>query len=96
MAHFSDKGKSNGKDYCIFFNSQWARLPQDLNKAVGHRWPLQAQVKRLPLNAGNLWFSVAPSDLRPDHVGPVLALRSPRGRLPKPHPHGAEGQLHLL
>lgn len=34
MAHFSDKGKSNGKDYCIFFNSQWARLPQDLNKAV--------------------------------------------------------------
>lgn len=33
MAHFSDKGKSNGKDYCIFFNSQWARLPQDLNKA---------------------------------------------------------------
>ena len=36
MAHFSDKGKSNGKDYCIFFNSQWARLPQDLNKAVSH------------------------------------------------------------
>lgn len=34
MAHFSDKGKSKGKDYCIFFNSQWARLPQDLNKAV--------------------------------------------------------------
>lgn len=34
MAHFSDTGKSNGKDYCIFFNSQWARLPQDLNKAV--------------------------------------------------------------
>lgn len=33
MAHFSDKEKSNGKDYCIFFNSQWARLPQDLNKA---------------------------------------------------------------
>uniref|UniRef100_A0A3Q3XK13 Signal peptide peptidase-like 2B n=1 Tax=Mola mola TaxID=94237 RepID=A0A3Q3XK13_MOLML len=33
MAHFSDKGKSQGKDYCIFFNSQWARLPQDLNKA---------------------------------------------------------------
>ncbi|TNM98427.1 hypothetical protein fugu_014673 [Takifugu bimaculatus] len=33
MAHFSDKGKSNGKDYCIFFNSQWARLPQDLHKA---------------------------------------------------------------
>ncbi|TKS79596.1 Signal peptide peptidase-like 2B [Collichthys lucidus] len=33
MAHFSDKGKSKGKDYCIFFNSQWARLPQDLNKA---------------------------------------------------------------
>uniref|UniRef100_A0A3P8PHX6 Signal peptide peptidase-like 2B n=1 Tax=Astatotilapia calliptera TaxID=8154 RepID=A0A3P8PHX6_ASTCA len=28
-----DKGKSKGKDYCIFFNSQWARLPQDLNKA---------------------------------------------------------------
>lgn len=37
MAHFSDMGKSNGKDYCIFFNSQWARLPQDLNKAVSHR-----------------------------------------------------------
>lgn len=36
MAHFSDKGKSKGKDYCIFFNSQWARLPQDLNKAVSH------------------------------------------------------------
>uniref|UniRef100_A0A3B4ANG9 Signal peptide peptidase-like 2B n=1 Tax=Periophthalmus magnuspinnatus TaxID=409849 RepID=A0A3B4ANG9_9GOBI len=33
MAHFSDKDKSKGKDYCIFFNSQWARLPQDLNKA---------------------------------------------------------------
>ncbi|XP_040027557.2 signal peptide peptidase-like 2 isoform X2 [Gasterosteus aculeatus] len=33
MAHFSDEGKSRGKDYCIFFNSQWARLPQDLNKA---------------------------------------------------------------
>ncbi|XP_010889559.1 signal peptide peptidase-like 2 isoform X1 [Esox lucius] len=33
MAHFSDKGQSKGKDYCIFFNSQWARLPQDLNKA---------------------------------------------------------------
>ncbi|XP_077472071.1 signal peptide peptidase-like 2 isoform X2 [Stigmatopora argus] len=31
MAHFSDDIK--GKDYCIFFNSQWARLPQDLNKA---------------------------------------------------------------
>lgn len=39
MAHFSDKGKSKGKDYCIFFNSQWARLPQDLNKAVSHEWP---------------------------------------------------------
>lgn len=37
MAHFSDKGKSNGKDYCIFFNSQWARLPQDLNKAVSYQ-----------------------------------------------------------
>lgn len=36
MAHFSDEGKSNGKDYCIFFNSQWARLPQDLNKAVSY------------------------------------------------------------
>lgn len=36
MAHFSDKGKSKGKDYCIFFNSQWARLPQDLNKAVSY------------------------------------------------------------
>ncbi|KAJ3595167.1 hypothetical protein NHX12_004471 [Muraenolepis orangiensis] len=33
MAHFSDKYHSKGKDYCIFFNSQWARLPQDLNKA---------------------------------------------------------------
>uniref|UniRef100_A0A7N6F916 Signal peptide peptidase-like 2B n=1 Tax=Anabas testudineus TaxID=64144 RepID=A0A7N6F916_ANATE len=33
MAHFSDKGKSKGKDYCIFFNPQWAHLPQDLNKA---------------------------------------------------------------
>ncbi|XP_030629783.1 signal peptide peptidase-like 2 [Chanos chanos] len=33
MAHFSDPGKSKGKDYCIFFNSQWAHLPQDLNKA---------------------------------------------------------------
>lgn len=34
MAHFSNKGSSKGKDYCIFFNSQWAPLPQDLNKAV--------------------------------------------------------------
>lgn len=34
MAHFSDWGKSKGKDYCIFFNSQWARLPQDLSKAT--------------------------------------------------------------
>uniref|UniRef100_A0A8C2CNE9 Signal peptide peptidase-like 2B n=1 Tax=Cyprinus carpio TaxID=7962 RepID=A0A8C2CNE9_CYPCA len=34
MAHFSDGGKSKGKDYCIFFNSQWARLPQDLSKAT--------------------------------------------------------------
>ncbi|XP_051556408.1 signal peptide peptidase-like 2B isoform X1 [Myxocyprinus asiaticus] len=33
MAHFSDWG-NKGKDYCIFFNSQWARLPQDLSKAV--------------------------------------------------------------
>ncbi|CAL8279435.1 unnamed protein product [Lota lota] len=33
MAHFNDKDNSEGKDYCIFFNSQWARLPQDLNKA---------------------------------------------------------------
>uniref|UniRef100_A0A8C7J0L4 Signal peptide peptidase-like 2B n=1 Tax=Oncorhynchus kisutch TaxID=8019 RepID=A0A8C7J0L4_ONCKI len=33
MAHFSDKGQGKGKDYCIFFNSQWARLPRDLNKA---------------------------------------------------------------
>ncbi|XP_041946528.1 signal peptide peptidase-like 2 [Alosa sapidissima] len=33
MAHFSDQGKSKGKDYCIFYNPQWARLPQDLNKA---------------------------------------------------------------
>ncbi|XP_056451754.1 signal peptide peptidase-like 2 isoform X2 [Gadus chalcogrammus] len=33
MAHFNDKDDSKGKDYCIFFNSQWARLPQDLNKA---------------------------------------------------------------
>ncbi|XP_024129450.1 signal peptide peptidase-like 2 isoform X1 [Oryzias melastigma] len=33
MAHFSDTGESKGKDYCIFFNSQWARLPQDLSKA---------------------------------------------------------------
>lgn len=33
MAHFSDKDKSKGKDYCICFNSLWARLPQDLNKA---------------------------------------------------------------
>ncbi|KAI1882846.1 hypothetical protein AGOR_G00239110 [Albula goreensis] len=33
MAHFSDKGVKKGKDYCIFFNSQWARLPQDLHKA---------------------------------------------------------------
>ncbi|KAJ8371569.1 hypothetical protein AAFF_G00307170 [Aldrovandia affinis] len=33
MAHFSDKGVKDGKDYCIFFNSQWARLPQDLHKA---------------------------------------------------------------
>ncbi|CAN9503464.1 unnamed protein product [Ophioblennius macclurei] len=32
MAHFSDKAKGKGKDYCIFFNSQWARLPQDLDK----------------------------------------------------------------
>ncbi|KAK0138477.1 Signal peptide peptidase-like 2B [Merluccius polli] len=34
MAHFSDLDNSKGKDYCIFFNSQWARLPQDLNKAA--------------------------------------------------------------
>uniref|UniRef100_A0A8C5BBB2 Signal peptide peptidase-like 2 n=1 Tax=Gadus morhua TaxID=8049 RepID=A0A8C5BBB2_GADMO len=34
MAHFNDKDDSKGKDYCIFFNSQWARLPQDLNKAI--------------------------------------------------------------
>uniref|UniRef100_A0A8C7L138 Uncharacterized protein n=1 Tax=Oncorhynchus kisutch TaxID=8019 RepID=A0A8C7L138_ONCKI len=34
MAHFRNKGQSKGKDYCIFFNSQWARLPQHLNKAV--------------------------------------------------------------
>uniref|UniRef100_A0A673MLS9 Signal peptide peptidase-like 2B n=1 Tax=Sinocyclocheilus rhinocerous TaxID=307959 RepID=A0A673MLS9_9TELE len=34
MAHFSDGGNSKGKDYCIFFNSQWARLPQDLSKAT--------------------------------------------------------------
>ncbi|KAG7488053.1 hypothetical protein MATL_G00029170 [Megalops atlanticus] len=33
MAHFSNKGKSKGKDYCIFFNPQWAGLPQDLHKA---------------------------------------------------------------
>ncbi|XP_036410891.1 signal peptide peptidase-like 2B [Megalops cyprinoides] len=33
MAHFSDKGTRKGKDYCIFFNPQWARLPQDLHKA---------------------------------------------------------------
>ncbi|XP_055740154.1 signal peptide peptidase-like 2 isoform X2 [Salvelinus fontinalis] len=33
MAHFRNKGQSKGKDYCIFFNSQWARLPQHLNKA---------------------------------------------------------------
>ncbi|XP_061097432.1 signal peptide peptidase-like 2 [Conger conger] len=33
MAHFSDKGAKKGKDYCIFFNSQWAGLPQDLHKA---------------------------------------------------------------
>lgn len=38
MAHFSDKGKSKGKDYCIFFNPQWAHLPQDLNKAVSQEW----------------------------------------------------------
>ncbi|XP_023121429.2 signal peptide peptidase-like 2 isoform X1 [Amphiprion ocellaris] len=37
MAHFSDKGKSKGKDYCIFFNSEWAHLPQDLNKASRHQ-----------------------------------------------------------
>ncbi|TRY56211.1 hypothetical protein DNTS_028538 [Danionella cerebrum] len=34
MAHFSDWENSRGKDYCIFFNSQWARLPQDLSKAT--------------------------------------------------------------
>ncbi|KAJ8271067.1 hypothetical protein GJAV_G00122380 [Gymnothorax javanicus] len=33
MAHFSDKAAKKGKDYCIFFNSQWAGLPQDLHKA---------------------------------------------------------------
>ncbi|KAG5847845.1 hypothetical protein ANANG_G00130520 [Anguilla anguilla] len=33
MAHFSEKGAKKGKDYCIFFNSQWAGLPQDLHKA---------------------------------------------------------------
>lgn len=45
MAHFSDKEKSTGKDYCIFFNSQWARLPQDLNKAVSHRRPKPSPLK---------------------------------------------------
>lgn len=34
MAHFSEWGNNKGKDYCIFFNSQWARLPQDLSKAA--------------------------------------------------------------
>ncbi|XP_048020419.1 signal peptide peptidase-like 2 isoform X2 [Megalobrama amblycephala] len=34
MAHFSEWGNTKGKDYCIFFNSQWARLPQDLSKAA--------------------------------------------------------------
>ncbi|MBN3317161.1 SPP2B protein, partial [Atractosteus spatula] len=33
MAHVTERGKSKGKDYCILFNSQWAHLPQDLNKA---------------------------------------------------------------
>uniref|UniRef100_A0A8K9XQ38 Signal peptide peptidase-like 2B n=1 Tax=Oncorhynchus mykiss TaxID=8022 RepID=A0A8K9XQ38_ONCMY len=33
MAHFRNKSQSKGKDYCIFFNSQWARLPQHLDKA---------------------------------------------------------------
>lgn len=34
MLHvISEKVNSNGKDYCILFNSQWARLPHDLAKA---------------------------------------------------------------
>uniref|UniRef100_A0AAY4BJZ6 Signal peptide peptidase-like 2B n=1 Tax=Denticeps clupeoides TaxID=299321 RepID=A0AAY4BJZ6_9TELE len=51
MAHFSEKGKVRGKDYCIFFNSQWARLPQDLKKAVslctGSVWCLHLRSDRL-------------------------------------------------
>ncbi|XP_018088573.1 signal peptide peptidase like 2B S homeolog isoform X1 [Xenopus laevis] len=34
MVHVtSEKSSSSSKDYCILFNSQWARLPQDLAKA---------------------------------------------------------------
>uniref|UniRef100_A0A673MLY8 Signal peptide peptidase-like 2B n=1 Tax=Sinocyclocheilus rhinocerous TaxID=307959 RepID=A0A673MLY8_9TELE len=44
MAHFSDGGNSKGKDYCIFFNSQWARLPQDLSKARLQTYDLTTSV----------------------------------------------------
>nr|XP_033811196.1 signal peptide peptidase-like 2B isoform X2 [Geotrypetes seraphini] len=34
MVHvISERGSSNGKDYCILFNPQWAHLPHDLGKA---------------------------------------------------------------
>lgn len=41
-------------------------------------------------------FAVTSPDPWPDIIGPVLALWSPRGGLPKSHPHGDEGQLHFL
>lgn len=48
-------------------------------------------------NMINLSFlSVTSTNLRPDHVGAVLPLWSPRGWLPKSHPHGDERKLHFL
>ncbi|XP_056276301.1 signal peptide peptidase-like 2 isoform X2 [Pseudoliparis swirei] len=65
MAHFSDTGQSTGKDYCIFFNSQWARLPQDLNKA-----------SRLPIYDLTTSVLCSPSDVPdggfPNHIAMVM------------------------
>ncbi|TNN58054.1 Signal peptide peptidase-like 2B [Liparis tanakae] len=65
MAHFSDTGQSTGKDYCIFFNSQWARLPQDLNKA-----------SHLPIYDLTTSVLCSPSDVPeggfPNHIAMVM------------------------
>lgn len=35
MVHVvSEQGGTQGKDYCVLYNPQWAHLPQDLAKAV--------------------------------------------------------------